>query len=136
MAKHSPSGRHILMELTGCPYDLLNSVVQAENTLLSCAEDGGATVISSHFHPFFPQGLSGVIVIAESHITIHTWPEYGYAAVDVFTCGVAGIADEVGRLIADRFQAKDVKLKALSRTPSKTIQHKTHINLIEESAHA
>ena len=47
----------------------------------------GATVVSSHFHQFSPYGISGVVIIQESHLTLHTWPEYGYAAVDVFTCG-------------------------------------------------
>ena len=51
------------------------------------AELAGATIVSSNFHHFSPHGVSGVVIIAESHLTIHTWPEYGYAAVDLFTCG-------------------------------------------------
>ena len=124
------------MELSGCCPDLLNSVKEIESILLGAAVDGGATVISSHFHPFSPQGLSGVIVIAESHITIHTWPEHGYAAVDVFTCGSAKIADAVAQLIADRFNASVVKTKTLTRTPAETILHPPVINLIEEPVHA
>ena len=51
------------------------------------ARRAGATIIHSRFHPFSPMGISGVVLIQESHLTIHTWPELGYAAVDVFTCG-------------------------------------------------
>ncbi len=108
------------MELTGCSFDLLNSVEQVRALLLASAADGGATIISSHFHPFSPQGLSGVVVIAESHITIHTWPESGYAAVDVFTCGKVKIADQVSEHIAKRFQAEKVSLTSFSRSPSGT----------------
>jgi S-adenosylmethionine decarboxylase proenzyme len=56
--------------------------------MLEAASYSGATVLGSSFHYFTPQGVSGVIVIAESHLAIHTWPEYEYAAVDIFTCGV------------------------------------------------
>ncbi len=51
------------------------------------AEEAGATIVDSSFHRFLPHGISGVVVIAESHLAIHTWPEYGYAAIDLFTCG-------------------------------------------------
>ena len=54
----------------------------------SAAEAAGATIVTATFHRFAPQGVSGVVVIAESHLSIHTWPEYGYAAVDFYTCGV------------------------------------------------
>jgi len=118
---HSPSGRHILMELTGCTFDLLNSVDQVRSILLSSAKDGGATVISSHFHPFSPQGLSGVIVIAESHITIHSWPEHGYAAVDVFTCGDSSVADKVSTAITQKCQATHVQKHSFLRTPHGSI---------------
>lgn len=55
--------------------------------MVRAAEESGATVVDTHFHEFAPQGISGVVVIKESHFAIHTWPEHGFAAVDVFTCG-------------------------------------------------
>lgn len=124
------------MELTGCSFDLLNSVEKVRTLLLDSAADGGATIISSHFHPFSPQGLSGVVVIAESHITIHTWPESGYAAVDVFTCGKVEIANQVSDYIAKRFQAKKVKLSSFSRSPSGTQRLNPSTHHTEELAHA
>ena len=55
--------------------------------MLQAAEAAGATIVQSVFHRFSPHGVTGVVVVAESHLSIHTWPEYGYAAVDFFTCG-------------------------------------------------
>ena len=80
-------GRHILVEFTGCNAEALNDVALIENAMVQAAQIAGATVINSTFHYFSPWGVSGVVVIQESHLAIHTWPEYRYAAVDLFTCG-------------------------------------------------
>lgn len=80
-------GRHILVEFTGCNADVLNDVSAIEKSMIEAAQTAGATVISSNFHHFSPWGVSGVVVIQESHLAIHTWPEYRYASVDLFTCG-------------------------------------------------
>lgn len=83
----SALGRHILVEFYGCSKDILNDVPLIEKSMLKAARESGATVINSVFHHFSPFGVSGVVVIQESHLAIHTWPEYRYAAVDLFTCG-------------------------------------------------
>ncbi|RLD92069.1 MAG: S-adenosylmethionine decarboxylase proenzyme [Aquificota bacterium] len=80
-------GRHVLVEFYGCDSEALNNKKRLERVMRKAAVESGATVVSSVFHLFNPHGASGVVVIAESHLTIHTWPEYGYAAVDLFTCG-------------------------------------------------
>ncbi|RLD97748.1 MAG: S-adenosylmethionine decarboxylase proenzyme [Aquificota bacterium] len=80
-------GRHVLVEFYGCDSEALNNKKRLERVMRKAAVESGATVVSSVFHLFNPHGVSGVVVIAESHLTIHTWPEYGYAAVDLFTCG-------------------------------------------------
>ena len=80
-------GRHILVEFHGCSTEILNDVPRIETSMLEAAKEAGATIISSVFHHFSPFGVSGVVVIQESHLAIHTWPEYRYAAVDLFTCG-------------------------------------------------
>ncbi len=80
-------GRHILVEFYECSPELMNDVVHIETSMVAAAETAGATVINSTFHHFSPYGVSGVVVIQESHLAIHTWPEFGYAAVDLFTCG-------------------------------------------------
>ncbi len=83
----SALGRHILAEFYGCPVEILNNVESVKREMVTAAKEAGAEVRETAFHQFCPQGISGVVVISESHLTIHTWPEYGYAAVDVFTCG-------------------------------------------------
>ena len=80
-------GRHILVEFNGCSPEVLDDVAVIEDSMVEAARKAGATVIQSTFHHFSPFGVSGVVVIQESHLAIHTWPEYGYAAVDLFTCG-------------------------------------------------
>jgi spermidine synthase len=80
-------GNHILVEFMNCDPHIMNDVAQIERDMVAAAQRAGATVINSTFHHFSPWGVSGVVVIQESHLAIHTWPEYGYAAVDLFTCG-------------------------------------------------
>ena len=80
-------GRHVLVEFFECSHEILNDVSTIENSMVSAAKEAGATVINSTFHHFSPFGVSGVVVIQESHLAVHTWPEYRYAAVDLFTCG-------------------------------------------------
>lgn len=80
-------GKHILVEFFGCEPKILNDVSIIETGMVEAASKGGATVINSTFHHFSPYGVSGVVVIQESHLAIHTWPEYQYSAVDLFTCG-------------------------------------------------
>ena len=80
-------GRHLLVEFHGCDRTILNDVNLIRRYMLEAAKRTGATILKDVFHAFSPHGVSGVVVIAESHLAIHTWPEYGYAAVDLFTCG-------------------------------------------------
>ena len=80
-------GRHVLVEYYGCDAELLGDASLLERAVVKAAKDAGATVLNSTFHQFAPVGTSGVVVIQESHLAIHTWPEFKYAAVDLFTCG-------------------------------------------------
>lgn len=80
-------GRHVIAEIYGCDFDVLNDLKKVEEIMVNAALEAGAEVREYTFHKFSPQGISGVVVISESHLAIHTWPELGYAAVDVFTCG-------------------------------------------------
>jgi S-adenosylmethionine decarboxylase proenzyme len=79
-------GRHYIFELFGCKSSILDDLPKIEGAMVAGAEKAGATVVGKVFHKFAPQGVTGVVIIAESHISIHTWPERGYAAVDIFTC--------------------------------------------------
>lgn len=82
-------GRHLLAEFYDCNSNILNNVQRVEEAMTEAAIACGATVVQKNFHHFSPYGVSGVVIIAESHLAIHTWPEYGYAAVDLFTCGAS-----------------------------------------------
>ena len=80
-------GRHLLLELLDCDPEALNSLDIVKTSMVEAAKRAQATIIDVVFHEFNPFGISGVVVIAESHLAIHTWPEYRYSAVDVFSCG-------------------------------------------------
>ena len=80
-------GRHLLTELYECDCETLNDPDRIKKIMEEAAITSGASIVQSVFHLFNPHGISGVVVIAESHLAIHTWPEYGYSAVDIFTCG-------------------------------------------------
>ena len=87
MDKTKILGRHILVEYYNCDPELLRNPEFIEREMNQAALAAEATVVESKFHHFSPWGVSGAILIAESHLTIHTWPEYGFAAADLFTCG-------------------------------------------------
>ncbi|RIV22932.1 S-adenosylmethionine decarboxylase proenzyme [Alicyclobacillaceae bacterium I2511] len=80
-------GRHVIAELWGCPADKLNDLQSIEQIMVNAALEAGAEVREVAFHKFAPQGVSGVVIISESHLTIHSFPEHGYASIDVYTCG-------------------------------------------------
>ncbi|MDP6299789.1 MAG: adenosylmethionine decarboxylase [SAR202 cluster bacterium] len=80
-------GRHLLLELKECNRELLDDLDFVRQAMHSAANEAGATVVGESFHKFDPIGVTGIVAIAESHLCIHTWPEHGYAAADVFTCG-------------------------------------------------
>ncbi|MDP6347620.1 MAG: adenosylmethionine decarboxylase [Dehalococcoidia bacterium] len=80
-------GTQLLLEMRGCDPGLLDDLGYIQDVLLAAAVEMDATVLGHTFHKFSPHGVTGIVAIAESHLSIHTWPEYGYAAVDIFTCG-------------------------------------------------
>lgn len=87
---HRPAGIHLLADFHGVSADKLVSCDAIDTLLRAAATAAGATILHSHFHSFGPQqGLTGVLLLAESHISIHTWPEFGFAAADIFMCGDA-----------------------------------------------
>lgn len=102
-------GRHLLAELYGCDEGILNNRETIERIMNDAALVSGATIVGSVFHLFNPHGISGVVVIAESHFAIHTWPEFRYAAVDIFTCG-----DEVDPWKAQEHIKRELKAESVS----------------------
>jgi S-adenosylmethionine decarboxylase proenzyme len=108
-------GRHLLLELRICNEEVLDDLDFLQHCLNEAAIESGATVVGESFYHFSPCGVSGVINIAESHIAIHTWPEYQYAAVDVFTCGDDVDPEKAARLITERLGAQNHSLMELRR---------------------
>ena len=108
-------GRHLLLELKICDEEVLNDLSFLRDCLKEAAVQSGATVVGESFYHFSPQGVSGVVNIAESHISIHTWPEYKYAAVDVFTCGDDVDPEMAARVITEKLGAQSHSLIELRR---------------------
>ncbi|MEM7022122.1 MAG: adenosylmethionine decarboxylase [Pseudomonadota bacterium] len=100
------AGSHLIIDLWGAHH--LDDVALVERTLRRAVVEAGATLLHVHFHKFSPNGgISGVVVLAESHISIHTWPERGYAAIDVFMCGGAE-PHKVVPILRNAFQTERV----------------------------
>ncbi|MBC7341565.1 MAG: S-adenosylmethionine decarboxylase proenzyme [Clostridia bacterium] len=108
-------GRHILAEIYGCSFDALNDVKKVEQAMVNAALAAGAEIREVVFHEFSPQGVSGVVVISESHLAIHTWPELGYAAVDVFTCGDKVNPWDACNYLLSKFEAEHVHATEIKR---------------------
>ena len=108
-------GTHLLVELKDCNCDLLDDLDYIRASMLEAAEKTGATIIGESFHQFSPQGVTGVVAIAESHLCIHTWPEYGYAAVDIFTCGEGFKPREAAEMIVKHLESKDYSITEIER---------------------
>jgi S-adenosylmethionine decarboxylase len=98
-------GRHLLLELYDCSSEVLNSLESVKTAMVEAAKRAEATIIDVVFHEFNPFGISGVVVIAESHLSIHTWPEHRYAAVDIFSCGDTLKPAEAANYLVEQFRA-------------------------------
>lgn len=112
-------GHHSLIELSGCDPEKLKRVVGVRRAMLEAARRANGTIVKAVFHAFSPWGVSGVVVIAESHLTIHTWPEHGYAAVDVFSCSPKLKQAEVRKWLAKEFGAQRTKTIRVRRGPQR-----------------
>ena len=108
-------GRQILVEFYDCNSDKINDVAFVESSLLEATRKSKATIISHNFHKFSPHGISGVVVIAESHVTIHSWPEYNYAAVDIFTCGDTIDPWVIQEFLKDAFESTNISSMEMKR---------------------
>jgi S-adenosylmethionine decarboxylase len=127
-------GSHFLVELRDCNPDILKSLEKVRDTMVSAAREAKATIIDVSFHEFSPFGISGMVIIAESHLSIHTWPEYGYAAVDIFTCGNVIEPEEAAAYLVEAFGCKspsvvEMKRGILSPMDNRELPHKYAGNL-------
>ena len=113
--QHETLGHHYIVEASGCDPDIIGSVAKVQQILVKAAEISGATVWAVSFNRLPPSGVSGVVVISESHISTHTWPEYGYGALDFYTCGDA-VDPEKGMIYAvEAFGASTSHITEITR---------------------
>ncbi|RMG17305.1 MAG: adenosylmethionine decarboxylase [Deltaproteobacteria bacterium] len=108
-------GRHALVDLYGCDPETLKDTAYIQKLLHDTAVELKCTIVEETFHTFSPWGVSGVIVIAESHLSIHTWPEYGYAALDLFTCSQTTELARLAGLLEEGFGATEVEYREEAR---------------------
>lgn len=111
----SPIGMHVILDLYECDPQILDDIEKVEEILTKAAELANATIIDKRFHKFSPQGVSGVVVVSESHISIHTWPEHGYASVDVYTCGDHTMPVKASEYIIKELKCKNPTILKLDR---------------------
>ena len=111
----APVGTLCVLELHGCPPDLLNDVLFVRDAVEQASKQSLSTLLELSSHQFYPQGVTALGLLAESHLSIHTWPEHGYAAVDIFTCGDNAEPQRACRYLAGRFAARRHSLVVLPR---------------------
>ena len=106
--KPRPDGYHLMMELFGCDQEKLNSRKFLHNTVKNAVKKVGLTNLGSRFHQFQPFGVTGFTLLAQSHISLHSWPEFGYLVLDIFTCGDQNQADQLADHLLERLQPSRV----------------------------
>ncbi|OMH40463.1 adenosylmethionine decarboxylase [Desulfurobacterium indicum] len=102
-------GVHIVADLYGCDPEILKSADRMAEIFEGAVREAKLNKLSSHFHQFYPYGATGVIVISESHLSFHTWPEHGYVAIDVYTCGAHELAFKAFDYIVDKLNPSRVE---------------------------
>ena len=108
-------GTHLMLELNDCNREHLDDLPYIKDALNRAAAEVGAHILGESFHRFHPQGVTGILAIAESHICIHTWPEQGYAAADIFTCGTSFEPRKAAKILIERLDSKGPSLTELKR---------------------
>lgn len=108
-------GTHLLVEMKDCNPAVIRNLEEVRDALVSAAREAKATIVDISFHEFNPFGISGMVVIAESHLSIHTWPEYNYAAVDIFTCGDIIKPEVAAVYLIERFESKSPSVVEMKR---------------------
>jgi S-adenosylmethionine decarboxylase len=116
-------GSHLLIELYGCDGMSLETESYVGQAMRDAAFESKATVVEQSFHEFKPYGVSGAVIIQESHYTIHTWPEHRYAAVDLFYCGGTVLVHRAIEVLNDRFKPERIKFLIVRRGLKSEVQH-------------
>lgn len=108
-------GRHAIADIYNCNCPKMDDLKYIKNLVMTSAKEAKLTVVDNKFYKFNPIGISGVLILSESHLTIHTWPEYNYIAVDVFTCGAEINPVNACKIIAKNFDSKSMMIREFER---------------------
>ena len=128
-------GKHCILELYNCDSAKLDDEAFLRDTITSAAKRAGATLLNLITHRFQPQGVTGLALLAESHISIHTWPESGYAAVDVFTCGDHTMPEKACLTLAEELGSRRHKLTSFRRETPASVEGTEREPALEASSH-
>lgn len=120
--KYEASGKQLIIDLNDCSKALLNDVELVKQYMLEASHIARATVIGQSFHCYAPVGVSGVVIVQESHLAIHTWPEEGYAAIDIFTCGQKVDPWLAYRYLVRVFRSQSPSVRALNRGSNRMLR--------------
>jgi len=121
-------GKHMIAEFYNCCENLIDNIEFIREAMITSAEIAGATVVAEKFHKFYPIGVSGVVIISESHLSVHAWKEFSYCAVDIFVCDSSLRLKDSLMYLKKMFKAEKVEYTLLSRGSIKKIE--------EELSHA
>jgi S-adenosylmethionine decarboxylase len=110
-----PDGYHLMLEFFGCDFGEIDSLSFLRQVIETAVHKAGLTNLGSHFHQFHPHGVTGFTLLSQSHISFHTWPEYGYLVLDVFTCGPAIQAQQVADVIMEHLSPCSVKRQVVRK---------------------
>lgn len=124
-------GRHLVVEMYDCNPSILDSLETIRQALLEAAKAANSMVLGDYFHKFSPQGVTGVVIVAESHLSIHTWPEFGFAALDIFTCGKHADPWKALEVVKDALKPKRIMVIEMARGLCETISEAEETNLSE-----
>lgn len=108
-------GKHAIADIYMCNCPNMDNINYVKKLIFKSAKEANLTVVNSQFHKFNPIGISGVLILAESHLTIHTWPEYNYIAIDIFTCGQNINPSKACEKIAKNFKSNNYDIKEFER---------------------
>lgn len=108
-------GHHLIVELYECNSTALSDVAKVESIMIAAAKAAKATIVDTVFHHFKPHGVSGVVVIAESHLAVHTWPEHKYVSMDLFTCGSELKPWDAFKVVKKMFRARHSSVMKIER---------------------
>ena len=115
--------KHLLLELYGCDYEKLNDESFLRCAISKAAKSANATVLNLISNKFEPQGVTAIALLAESHLSIHTWPESYYSAVDIFTCGQNMKPERASKYLIEALMAKEHLLRIINRNPPSTVHN-------------